>query len=73
MNQEVFEIHGDFIELNKLLKVLGWAETGGHAKLIIQNGEVIRNGTVETRVRAKLVSGDIIEYEDQSVKLTTTA
>jgi len=69
MKTETFQIRGDHIELNKLLKVLGWAETGGHAKLLIQEGEVLRNNAIETRVRAKLVAGDVIELDGQAVHL----
>ena len=61
---ETFELRGDYIELNKLLKILGWVASGGQAKLIVQNGEILRNGAVETRVRAKLVAGDRIGWRD---------
>ncbi len=61
MQQETFKINGDFIELIGLLKALGIAETGGHAKAIVEDEVVIRNGELETRKRAKLIPGDIIE------------
>ena len=66
---EEFKIEGDYIELMALLKALGIAETGGHAKHIVDAGEVIRNGEVETRRRAKLISGDLIEIENITIKL----
>lgn len=68
MNQE-FKIEGEYIELIQLLKALGIAETGGHAKYIVEKEEVVRNGEVETRKRAKLVPGDIIEIDDIRIKL----
>lgn len=61
MQQETFKINGDFIELIGLLKALGIAETGGHAKAIVEDEVVMRNGQLETRKRAKLIPGDIIE------------
>lgn len=61
MQQETFKINGDFIELIGLLKALGIAETGGHAKAIVEDEVVMRNGELETRKRAKLIPGDIIE------------
>ncbi len=70
MSSETFKITGEYIELNKLLKVLGWAQTGGHAKILIQEGQVLRNRAIETRVRAKLTAGDIIELEGQKVELS---
>ncbi len=56
-----FKIKGEFIELIQLLKVLGIAETGGHAKIIVDDGLVKLNGVVEIRKRAKLRVGDKVE------------
>jgi len=55
------------IELNKLLKILGLAQTGGHAKLIIDDGLVSVNGEVELRKRKKLRKGDIVELENNLI------
>ncbi len=66
---EEFKIEGDYIELMALLKALGIAETGGHAKHIVDAGEVVRNGQVETRRRAKLIPGDLIQIENLKIKL----
>lgn len=66
---EEFKVEGDYIELIQLLKVLGIAQTGGHAKMIVEEGIVIRNGEVELRKRAKLVPGDLIEIEDIQISL----
>jgi ribosome-associated protein len=46
------------IQLDQFLKVMGIAQTGGQAKLLIQSGEVQLNGVIETRRRKKLVTGD---------------
>ena len=56
-----FKIEGEHIELLALLKATGIAQTGGHAKFIVDDGDVVRNGEVELRKRAKLISGDVIE------------
>jgi ribosome-associated protein len=66
---ETFKIEGDYIELIGLLKAMGIAETGGHAKFIVEEGVVIRNGETELRKRAKLVPGDVIEIDDIRIKL----
>ena len=68
MNQ-TFQINGDYIELIGLLKAMGIAETGGHAKAIVEEGLIIRNGEVELRKRAKLIAGDVIELEDLQIVL----
>lgn len=67
--KETFEIEGEYIELLGLLKALGIAETGGHAKHIVDSCVVIRNGMVETRRRAKLIKGDEIRIEDLLIDL----
>ena len=66
---EEFKIEGDYIELIALLKVLGIAQTGGHAKMIVDDGVVFRNGEQELRKRAKLVPGDKITLEDITIDL----
>jgi ribosome-associated protein len=65
MEEIQFELTEEHIELIKLLKVLTLAQTGGHAKMIVDNGEVMRNGEREFRKRAKLVKGDVIVIADQ--------
>jgi ribosome-associated protein len=48
----------EVIKLDQFLKFMGVAATGGQAKLMIQDGEVMVNGEVETRRGRKLVVGD---------------
>ncbi len=65
---EEFKLSGhEFIELNKLLKFLAWVETGGEAKIRIEEGEVEVNGEIEYRKRCKLRPGDKVEYQGQEV------
>ncbi|MEQ8548833.1 MAG: RNA-binding S4 domain-containing protein [Cyclobacteriaceae bacterium] len=65
---EEFEIKEgeEFIELNNLIKILGWVSTGGQAKQVISEGQVEVNGKVDTRKRMKLRSGDSIVFGKQS-------
>ena len=51
----------DPLRLDQFLKLRGIADTGGQAKLLIQNGEVQVNGEAETRRRRKLVIGDVVK------------
>ena len=58
----IFNLKGaEFIELIKLLKPLHIAQSGGHAKIMVEDGEVKLNGEVEFRKRAKLRPGDLVE------------
>ena len=50
------------VELFKILKFEGMANTGGEAKMLIADGQVEVNGTTETRKRKKIVSDDVIEF-----------
>ena len=59
----------DFIELFKLLKVMGLCESGGQAKLLIGEGYVTVDGQLETRKRCKIRSGQVVEFEGQTVKV----
>ncbi|RPD97947.1 RNA-binding S4 domain-containing protein [Aureibaculum marinum] len=71
MIEKKFELRSDqaYIPLNKLLQVLGYAQTGGHAKLIIQNEEVLVNNLIETRVRNKLVQGDVVNIQGTLIEI----
>jgi len=66
---EIFELSGDYIELNKLLKASGLCETGGVAKIVIENGLVIVDGTVEYRKRCKIRNGQTVEYDGHSIQV----
>lgn len=59
----------EFIELNKLLQVLKIAQTGGHAKILIENGDVTVNGEVEFRKRNKLRNGDVVEVDGLKIQI----
>ena len=71
MTQE-FNLEGhEFIELNKLLKLLKMVGSGGEANVRIENGEVTVNGIVETRKRNKLRAGDIVLFQESSIVIKT--
>ncbi len=56
-----FTLKDEYIELIKLLKIMGFAESGAHAKEIVENEDVKVNGEIELRKRAKLRQGDIVK------------
>ena len=57
------KIDTDFIRLDAFLKMCDAVQTGGHAKIVIQEGEVKVNGEVCTSRGKKLRSGDSAEFE----------
>ena len=65
-----FNLNGaEFIELIKLLKLLHIAQSGGHAKIMVEDGEVMLNGEVEYRKRAKLRPGDVVETSGKKISV----
>jgi ribosome-associated protein len=64
-----FKIEGEYIELIQLLKATGLAQTGGHAKWMVDEGEIMLNNEVEIRKRAKLRSGDVVQFDSFTINL----
>ena len=60
-------IHTEYIKLEALMKYAGLAETGGEAKLLIQDGQVSVNGQVCTMRGKKLRGGDTVTLEGRTV------
>ena len=71
MQKITFELRdGDeYIPLIALLKAVGIAESGSMAQEVVTAGLVRRNGESELRKRAKIVVGDIIEFEDYKIEI----
>lgn len=66
----VVEITREPVELYKILKFEGIVASGGEAKAVIENGQVLVNGAVETRKRKKIVSGDTIEFMGEQIQVS---
>jgi ribosome-associated protein len=65
------EISKEPVALFKILKFEGMVGSGGEAKAVIDDGEVMVNGVVETRRRCKIVSGDIIDFRNEQLRIVT--
>ena len=63
------EISKEPVELYKILKFEGMVSSGGEAKSVIADGQVLVNGKVETRKRKKIVSGDIVAFGDEEIRI----
>jgi len=64
-----FEIRGEHIQLDQLLKTTGLCHSGGYAHAEIAAGKVQVDGLVETRKRAKLRPGQRVAYADETIDL----
>lgn len=64
MKFEEIAIKEDFIRLDSAMKLANLVVTGGHAKIVIQDGEVLVNGEVCTMRGKKLHRGDRVEFEN---------
>ena len=67
---EIINLREDYIKLGQALKAAGLVESGVEAKFVIQDGLVKVNGNVEVQRGKKLVDGDIVEYNGESIKIT---
>ena len=63
------KIYTEFIKLDSFLKLVGAAGTGGHAKILIQEGEVLVNGNLCTMRGKKLFRGDEVSFEGETFKI----
>ena len=64
------KIKTEYIKLDSLLKYSALAETGGHAKEAVQNGEVTVNGEVCTMRGKKIRPGDIFFFENYELHVS---
>ncbi len=65
----VLTIEQEPIELYKILKILNWVGSGGEAKYLISEGQVLVNQAIETRKRKKIYSGDVVEFDGNKIRL----
>jgi len=63
-----FELEGrPFVQLNDLIKILGLANSGGQAKLMIADGLASVDGKVELRKRCKITAGQVVNFMGQEI------
>ncbi len=64
-----FQLQGEFIELNVLLKLLALAPSGGGAKALVADGAVAVDGERETRIRRKLRAGQTVRLAGEEIQV----
>jgi len=69
MQELEFKLDTEYVELNKLLKILSLVESGGQANNVITEGFVRYNGEIDTRKRLKLRKGDKIQFSEMFIRI----
>ena len=72
LSQQTFALDREFIELDKLLKLLGIAQSGGAAKMLVGDGLVCVDGVVETRKTRKLRGGELVSVGDEEIRIVAS-
>jgi len=60
MPTQQFDLEGDHVELNQLLKLAGLCNSGGAGKMLVASGAVRVDGAVELRKTAKIRAGQVV-------------
>ncbi len=66
---EIIHLREDYIKLGQALKAVNLVESGVDAKFVIQDGLVKVNGQIETQRGKKLVAGDVVEFDGETIKI----
>jgi ribosome-associated protein len=62
-----FELEGEYVELNQLLKLVGLCGSGGIGKQIVASGVVSVDGRQELRKTAKIRAGQEVSVDDVTI------
>lgn len=66
---EEIKLREDFIKLGQALKAANLVDSGVMAKLVIQDGQVTVNGEVEYQRGKKLIDGDVVSFDGETIKI----
>lgn len=69
MQQLEFQLRGEYVELNQLLKLSGVCDSGGAGKALVAEGAVSVDGQVESRKTAKIRAGQVVTLGDVRIKV----
>jgi ribosome-associated protein len=64
-----FELEGEHVELNQLLKLCGLADSGGAGKALVASGAVRVDGAVELRKTCKIRVGQVVEVAGARIRV----
>ncbi len=66
---EELKLRDEYIKLGQALKAANLVESGVMAKIVVQDGLVSVNGATELRRGKKLVDGDIVSFQGETIKI----
>lgn len=69
MQKVSFELNGEFVELNQLLKLVGLCDSGGAGKVMVASGAVKVDGKPESRKTAKIRAGQRVKVGDVEISV----
>ncbi|MES2742191.1 MAG: RNA-binding S4 domain-containing protein [Pseudomonadota bacterium] len=71
MQKVSFDLAGEYVELNQLLKLVGMCDSGGAGKMLVASGVVTVDGKKELRKTCKIRAGQVVGVAD--VRITVVA
>lgn len=69
MQQLEFQLNGEYVELNQLLKMVGLCDSGGAGKALVASGVVSVDGRIESRKTAKIRAGSEVSLGDVRISV----
>jgi ribosome-associated protein len=69
MEQIRFELEGEYVELNQLLKLVGLCDSGGAGKALVASGAVRVDDQVESRKTCKIRQGQQVELDGVRIQV----
>jgi ribosome-associated protein YbcJ (S4-like RNA binding protein) len=69
-DMEVFDLRGEYVELNQLLKLAGICDSGGAGKALVAAGAVQVDGRTELRKTCKIRAGQRVQVDGRCILVT---
>ncbi|KJV33192.1 RNA-binding S4 domain-containing protein [Luteibacter yeojuensis] len=69
MPSQTFQLEGEYVELNQLLKLAGIAASGGEGKHLVADGLVTVDGVLELRKTCKIRAGQVVAIDDEVIRV----
>lgn len=64
-----FDLDGEYVELKQLLKLADLVTSGGEAKMLIGDGQVLVDGQVELRKACKIRAGQQVQFGETVINV----